>query len=161
MHTRWRAAAARYFTLHVILTSYSDDWMKETYFLAIFWKTYSSDKKKVAVSVPFRNRSTEIKRPRERALNMHKGMYLKQKLLLHTRAGTPFRFVHDCAARVQIALRKHYSTAVKLLLNFVPVWVFKLVHVSINNTTHKGSSKPLYHPHSSLKGSSRPLQHHS
>ena len=122
---------------------------------------YSSGQKKVAVSVPFRNRSTEIKRPRERALNTHnKGMYLKRKLLLHAPAGTPFKFVHDCTARAN-GLRKHYSTAVKLLLNFAPVWVFKLVHLSINNTTLKGSSKPLHHPHSSLKGSSRLLQHHS
>ena len=83
---------------------------------------YSSGQKKVAVSVPFCNRSTEIKCPRECALNTHnKGMYLKRKLPLHARAGTPFRFVHDCAARVQMALWKHYSTAVKLLLNFAPV----------------------------------------
>jgi hypothetical protein len=49
-------------------------------------------KTKVAVSVPFRILSAEIKRLRGRALYAQKGIYLKRKLLLHACAGTALTF---------------------------------------------------------------------
>ena len=51
-----------------------------------WWQVYSSGQK---LPFSFHIHSVEIKRPRECALNVHKGIYLKWELLLHAHVRVP------------------------------------------------------------------------
>ena len=122
---------------------------------------YSSGQKKVAVSVPFRIHSVEIKRPRERALNAHKGIYLKRKLLLHTRAGARLRFVRVLSA-LRCACNGHYSTAVKPLLHFaLSGYLNQCISVSTSLLSKDLANHFNITTGATLKGSTKPLQHHN